>query len=210
MKEFDTSSFADKILAASSLAAEGSEGEVEFAFTEITFSKPIMKEKIMLYAKDHSRQGFAFDGCLNIRTIVSSKSNRLPILVGGPTQPMEEKVRNFLVYLSTLGRLEDLVQYVLIHIVPKPSRIFYTQSEESEDLDPAMKERLKQLESEWARLPEFGRQLLTVTFLIESDNSYEIEVEKAEGPLRVKEPQAKEIMDAVFQSRLRLVRSFMK
>lgn len=211
MSRLDVSSFTDKILAAASLASEGSEGEVEFAFTEEALNSSAIKERILNYVERHSREGFVFDGYVNIKTVRSSRSSgRLPLLIGGARRPVEELVRDFLVFLSAMGRIEDLVQYVLIQVKPRPSKAFYTTLEESEDMDPMVKERLSRLESRWAELPEFGRQLLTATFLIENDNSYEIEVEKAEGPLKGREKQTKEIMDMIFRSRLKLVRNFTK
>jgi len=210
LEKFDKSSFADKILAASSLASEGSEGEVEFAFTEEVLNNSALKEKILKYAEQHSREGFTFDGYLNIKSVRPQGSSRVSLLKGASTWPMEEKIRDFLVLLSTISRLEELIQYVLVHMKPRKTGIFYTQLEESKDMDPVMREQLAQLESKWAELSNFGRQLLTVTFLIENDNSYEIEVEKAEPPLKGKEAKARDIMDEVFQSRLRLVRNFAK
>ncbi len=210
MEKFDKSSFADKILAASSLASEGSEGEVEFAFTEEVLNNSALKEKILKYAEQHSREGFTFDGYLNIKSVRPQGSSRVSLLKGASARPMEEKIRDFLVLLSTISRLEELIQYVLVHMKPRKTGIFYTQLEESKDMDPVMREQLAQLESKWAELSNFGRQLLTVTFLIENDNSYEIEVEKAEPPLKGKEAKARDIMDEVFQSRLRLVRNFAK
>lgn len=210
MEKFDKSSFADKILAASSLASEGSEGEVEFAFTEEVLNNSALKEKILKYAEQHSHEGFIFDGYLNIKSVRPQGSSRIYLLKGASARPMEEKIRDFLVLLSTISRLEELIQYVLVHMKPRKTGIFYTQLEESKDMDPVMREQLAQLESKWAELSNFGRQLLTVTFLIENDNSYEIEVEKAEPPLKGKEAKARDIMDEVFQSRLRLVRNFAK
>jgi len=210
LEKFDKSSFADKILAASSLASEGSEGEVEFAFTEEVLNNSALKEKILKYAEQHSREGFTFDGYLNIKSVRPQGSSRVSLLKGASARPMEEKIRDFLVLLSTISRLEELIQYVLVHMKPRKTGIFYTQLEESKDMDPVMREQLAQLESKWAELSNFGRQLLTVTFLIENDNSYEIEVEKAEPPLKGKEAKARDIMDEVFQSRLRLVRNFAK
>jgi len=210
LEKFDKSSFADKILAASSLASEGSEGEVEFAFTEEVLNNSALKEKILKYAEQHSREGFTFDGYLNIKSVRPQGSSRVSLLKGASARPMEEKIRDFLVLLSTISRLEELIQYVLVHMKPRQAGIFYTQLEESKDMDPVMREQLAQLESKWAELSNFGRQLLTVTFLIENDNSYEIEVEKAEPPLKGKEAKARDIMDEVFQSRLRLVRNFAK
>ncbi|MCX6659942.1 MAG: hypothetical protein NTX81_06140 [Candidatus Bathyarchaeota archaeon] len=208
MGSFDTSSFADKILAASSLASEGLEGEVEFALTDEALNSSSTRENISKYAEEHSREGFAFDGCVSIRAVRPSR--RVTLVTGAPVRPIEERVRDLLILLSEMGRLEDLVQYVLVHATPREPKMFYTQSEESKDMDPAIRERLRQLESKWAEMPELGRQLLTVTFLIENDNSYEIEVEKAEGPLKGKESQAKDIVNSIFQSRLKLVRSYTK
>ena len=211
MGKLDTSSFADKILAASSLATEGSEGEIEFAFTDKVMLDPSAKEKILDYSQYHSREGFAFDDYVSVKAGSSNRhSGSSRLVTSSSVKPAEEKVRGFLALISSIGRLEDLVEYVTVHVKPKGTTMFYTQSRESKDMDPLLKERLKQRESKWAELPEFGRQLLTVTFLIENDNSYEIEVERADGPLTGKEGQAKEIVDAVFQSRLKLVRSFSK
>ena len=206
---FDSSSFADKILAASSLASEGSEGEIEFAFTDRALEDPSIRDRLQSYAEQHSREGFTFDEYLNIKSNHDIRSpGRLPLHRGASTQPLEEKARTLLVHLSAMGNPEELVQYVLVRVAPRQSRTFYTQSEEAKTMDPSLKERLSQLESKWAELPEFGRQLLTITFLIENDNSYEIEVEKAEGPLTGKEARAREIADLAFQSRLKLVRKF--
>jgi len=210
LDRFDTSSFADKILAASSLASEGSEGEVEFAFAEKMLDDPAMEEKMLKYAEQHSREGFGFDGCLNIKETQQKSSGRISLLTGAPDRPLEEKIRDTLVFLSAMGQLEELVQYVLVHVKPRRTGVFYTQLEESKDMDHAVRERLGQLESKWAELSSLGRQLVTVTFLIENDNSYEIEIEEAEPPLKGKEAKAREIMNEVFQSRLRLVRSFVK
>jgi hypothetical protein len=93
-------------------------------------------------------------------------------------------------------------------VTPKYTQPFYTKSEEAEGMDPLLKDKLRQFELEWVELPKFGKQLLTMAFLIENDNSYEIDVEKAEGPLKGKEMQAKEMVELAFQSRLRLVRKF--
>jgi len=206
---FDSSSFADKILAASSLASEGSEGEIEFAFTDRALEDISVRNVLQSYAEQHSREGFTFDEYLNIKSNREIRSSgRLPLHRGASAQPLEEKARGFLIHLSTMGKPEELVQYVLVRVTPTQSKIFYTQSEDAKNMDPAMKERLSQLESKWAELPEFGRQLITITFLIENDNSYEIEVERAEGPLTGKEARAREIADLAFQSRLKLVRKF--
>ena len=208
MGSFDNSSFADKILAASSLASEGSEGDVEFALTDEALNSSSTREGISKYAEERSREGFAFDGCVSIRAVKPSR--RVTLVTGTPVRQIEERVRDLLIFLSEMGRLEDLVQYVLVHATPRESKMFYTQTEEFKDMDPTIRERLRQLESKWAEMPELGRELLTVTFLIENDNSYEIEVEKAEGPLKGKENQAKEIVNSIFQSRLKLVRSYTK
>ena len=206
---FDSSSFADMILAASSLASEGSEGEIEFAFTERTLEDLSVRDRLQSYAEQHSREGFTFDEYLNIKSNHANRSSgRLPLHRGTSTQPLEDRARGFLVHLSAMGKPEELVQYVLVRVTPRRSRTFYTQSEEAKTMEPALKERLSHLESKWAELPEFGKQLLTITFLIENDNSYEIEVEKAEGPLTGKEARAREIADLAFQSRLKLVRKF--
>jgi len=169
-----------------------------------------MEEKMLKYAERHSREGFAFDGCLNIKEAQQKSSGRISLLTGAPERPLEEKIRETLVFLSAMGQLEELVQYVLVHVRPRRTGVFYTQLEESKDMDHVVRERLVQLESKWAELSSLGRQLVTVTFLIENDNSYEIEIEEAEPPLKGKEAKAREIMDEVFQSRLRLVRSFVK
>jgi hypothetical protein len=209
--KLDASSFADKILAASSLASEGSAGEIEFAFTDKVMRDPSVKAKILNYAEEHSREGFAFDDYVSIKAGSSNRhSGRAPLVTSGSVKPAEEKVRGLLTFISSIGRLEDLVEYVTVDVNPKGTTMFYTQSRESKDMDPLLRERLKQLESKWAELPEFGRQLLTATFLIENDNSYEIEVERADGPFTGKEARVKEIVDTVFQSRLKLVRSFTK
>ena len=82
--------------------------------------------------------------------------------------------------------------------------------EESKDLDAQIRKRLKNIESEWVQKSNIGKELLTVCFLIEKDNSYSIDIEKAEGPLKGKDDLAKKIMESVFHSRLKLVRNFLK
>lgn len=211
MNKFDTSSFADKILAASSLASEGSEGEVEFAFTDDALVNKTKIKMIRKYAKDFSSQGFTFDGYMILKTVNQGEtSNKSNLLKKGIITPTEEIVRTFLVFLSKLGKVEDLLEFVLIHIKPRNLKIFYTQMEESKDLDTLTRKRLKNIESEWAQKSNIGKELLTVCFLIESDNSYAIDIEKAEGPLKGKEDLAKKIMESVFRSRLKLVRDFLK
>lgn len=211
MSKLDTSSFADKILAASSLASEGLEGEVEFAFTDETLVNKTMIKTIMKYAKDFKSQGFSFDGYMSLKTVnQSEKSDKLSLLKQGIATPTEEIVRTFLIFLSKLGKVEELVEFVLIHIKPRSLKIFYTQMEESKDLDELTRKRLKNIESEWAQKSNIGKELLTVCFLIEKDNSYAIDIEKAEGPLKGKEDLAKKIMESVFRSRLKLVRNFLK
>jgi hypothetical protein len=211
VSKFDTSSFADKILAASSLASEGSEGEIEFAFTDETLVNKNHVKLITKYAKDFASQGFTFDGYMSLKTVshseTSEKSNLLKKSIITPT---EEIVRTFLIFLTKLGKVEDLLEFVLIHIKPRNFKIFYTQMEESKDLDALTWKRLKNIESEWAQKSNIGKELLSVCFLIEKDNSYAIDIEKAEGPLKVKENLAKKIMESVFHSRLKLVRNFLK
>lgn len=211
MNKFDTSSFADKILAASSLASEGSEGEVEFAFTDVALVNKAKIKTIRKYAKDFASQGFTFDGYMTLKTVNQGEtSNKSNLLKKGIIIPTEEIVRTFLVFLSKLGKVEELLEFVLIHIQPRNLKIFYTQMEESKDLDTLTRKRLKNIESEWAQKSNIGKELLTVCFLIESDNSYAIDIEKAEGPLKSKEDLAKKIMESVFRSRLKLVRNFLK
>lgn len=211
MNKFDTSSFADKILAASSLASEGSEGEVEFAFTDDALVNKTKINAIRKYAKDFASQGFTFDGYMRLKTVNQGEtSDRSNLLKKGIITPTEEMVRTFLVFLSKLGKVEEFLEFVLIHIQPRNLKIFYTQMEESKDLDVLTRKRLKNIESEWAQKSNIGKELLTVCFLIESDNSYAIDIEKAEGPLKSKEDLAKKIMESVFRSRLKLVRNFLK
>jgi hypothetical protein len=211
VSKLDTSSFADKILAASSLASEGSEGEVEFAFTDQTLVNKTMIKTIRRYAKDLKSQGFSFDGYMSLKTVNQSEtSDNSNLLKKGIVTPTEEIVRTFLIFLSKLGKIEELVEFVLIHIKPRNLKIFYTQMEESKDLDALTRKRLKSIESEWAQKSNIGKELLTVCFLIEKDNSYGIDIENAEGPLKGKEDLAKKIMESVFRSRLKLVRNFLK
>jgi hypothetical protein len=208
-KRFDSSSFADKILAASSLASEGSKAEVEFAFTEGALQKPLMRKRLQSYAEQHAHEGFAFDEYLSIRSSLEvSSSGRLPIHRGAFTRPLDERVRGFLIHLSEVGRLEELVQYVIVHVTPRRPETFYSRSADADGMEPSIRERLASVESKWAELPEFGQQLLTMTFLIENDNSYEIEVEDTVGLFRGKLEKAKRIADSIFQSRLKLVRKF--
>ncbi len=120
LSRFDSSSFADKILAASSLASEGSEGEIEFAFTDRALEDPSIRDRLQNYAEQHSREGFTFDEYLNIKSNRDiSSSGRLPLHRGASTQPLEEKARAFLVHLSAMGNPEELVQYVLVRVAPR-------------------------------------------------------------------------------------------
>jgi hypothetical protein len=209
--KFDTSSFADKILAASSLASEGLEGEVEFSFTDNALVDKPKINAIRKYAKDFASQGFTFDGYMSLKTTNRGKtSDRTNLLKKGIITPMEEMVRTFLVFLSTLGKVEDLLEFVLIHIAPRDLKIFYTQMESSKDLDTLTKQQLNNIESELVKKSNIEKELLAVCFLIENDNSYAIDIENAEGPLKGKEDLAKKIMESVFQSRLKLVRDFLK
>ncbi len=210
MSKLDTSSFADKILAASSLASEGSEGEIEFAFTDETLVNKNTLKMINKYAKDFSRQGFKFDGYMSLKTVNQDDPKKSNMLKTGIFTPTEEVVRTFLIFLSKIGKIEELLDFVLVHIKPRNLKVFYTQMEESKDLDAITRRRLKTIESEWAQKSNIGKEFLTVSFLIEKDNSYAIDIEKAEGPLRGKENLAKKIMESVFQSRLKLVRNFLK
>ena len=149
MSKLDTSSFADKILAASSLASEGSEGEVEFSFTDQTLVNKPMIKTIRRYAKDLKSQGFSFDGYMSLKTVnQSDTSDKSNLLKKGVVTPTEEIVRTFLIFLSKLGKVEELVEFVLIHIKPRNLKIFYTQMEESKDLDALTRKRLKNIESE--------------------------------------------------------------
>ncbi|MEM3017896.1 MAG: hypothetical protein QXO25_03345 [Candidatus Bathyarchaeia archaeon] len=208
-KRFDSSSFADKILAASSLASEGSRGEIEFAFTERALREPSIRKRLQSYAEQHAHEGFAFDEYLSIKSSLEvGSSGRLRLHRGAFSRPLDEMVRGFLMHLSEAGRLEELVQYVLAHVTPRRQETFYTRSADAESMEPNMREILSSVESRWAELPEFGQQLLTMTFLIENDNSYEIEVEDTVGLFRGKLEKAKEIADSIFQSRLKLVRKF--
>jgi hypothetical protein len=209
--KFDTSSFADKILAASSLASEGLEGEVEFSFTDNTLVDKPKINAIRKYAKDFASQGFTFDGYMSLKTTNRGEtSDRTNLLKKGMITPMEEMVRTFLVYLSKLGKVEDLLEFVLIHIAPRDLKIFYTQMESSKDLDTLTKQQLNNIESELVKKSNIEKELLAVCFLIENDNSYAIDIENAEGPLKGKEDLGKKIMESVFQSRLKLVRNFLK
>ncbi|WP_455279524.1 hypothetical protein [[Eubacterium] cellulosolvens] len=211
MNKFDTSSFADKILAASSLASEGLEGEVEFSFTDDALVNKPKINAIRKYAKEFASQGFTFDGYMILKSVNRGEmSDRSNLLKKGIITPMEEMVRTFLVFLSKLGKVEELLEFVLIHIKPRDLKIFYTQTEDSKDLDTLTLQRLKNIESEWVQKSKIGKELLSVCFLIENDNSYAIDIEKAEGPLQGKEDLAKKIMESVFRSRLKLVRNFLK
>ncbi|MBS7622528.1 hypothetical protein KEJ39_02475 [Candidatus Bathyarchaeota archaeon] len=205
----DSSSFADKILAASSLASEGSSGEVEFAFTEKALREPSIRKRLQNYAEQHAHEGLVFDEYLSIKSSLRvSSSGSLPLHNGAFTRPLEERVRGFLVHLSEAGRLEELVQYALVHVTPRRPEAFYTMSRDAEGMEPIIRERLASIESKWAELPKFGKQLLNMTFLIENDNSYEVEVEDTVGLFRGRLEKAREIAESIFQSRLKLVRKF--
>ncbi|MGQ9542847.1 MAG: hypothetical protein ACUVTM_01980 [Candidatus Bathyarchaeia archaeon] len=181
MARLDNSSFADKILAASSLAFESSNAEVEFAFTERLLENPELKNRISEYATQHSKDGFTFDSYLYICSRYSDRlSKRSSRLLS--RKPMEDSVRDFMAYISTMGRLEDLIEYCLVRMELRLSDL--VQAGDSMD------------------------QTLKVMLLIENDNSYEVNIDCYEGSMKFKESNLKYVFDGLFQSRLKLVRSF--
>jgi len=174
----DSSSFTDKILAASSIAFECVDAEIEFAFTEKVLENRDLKNRISDYAAQHSRDGFEFDGYLYLffnHPKASDRSGRLT-----SKKPVENFVRDFLAYISALGRPESLLDYCLFRFKLRLTDLIQIQSDKVEE------------------------RILTVTLLIENDNSYEFKIEGGEG----EEENLRQRFDGLFQSRLKLVRSF--
>ncbi|MBS7650022.1 MAG: hypothetical protein QXN62_00690 [Candidatus Bathyarchaeia archaeon] len=177
MTIMDSSSFTDKILAASSIAFECVDAEIEFAFTEKFLENCDVKNRILDYATRHSRDGFEFDGYLYLVYKHTKVLDRVT-----PKKPIENFVKDFLAYISAIGRPESLLDYCLFRVKLRLIDLLQIKSEEVDD------------------------RILTVTILIENDNSYEFKIEGGEG----EEENLEQRFDGLFQSRLKLVRSFTK
>ncbi|MBS7629329.1 hypothetical protein KEJ23_05075 [Candidatus Bathyarchaeota archaeon] len=134
-----------------------------------------MKNKILDYAVQHSRDGFEFDGYLYLLYNYTKALDRLT-----PKKPIENFVRDFLAYISATGRLESLLVYCLFRMKLRLMDLLQIQSEKVDN------------------------RILKVTMLIENDNSYEFKIEGGED----EEENLEQMFDGLFQSRLKLVRSF--